>query len=217
MLLIRFAALENSRMLTAITRCCAVGALAIFALSPVLAQRAPTTRIRGTITSVDGANMTIKSRTGHDYPVRVSDKVAVVGLVKFSLADIKTGDFIGAAAEPQSDGSQKALEIHVFPESMRGTGEGFRPFDLKPNSTMTNATVTESAISSDGKTLTLKYKDGEKKLIVSPDTPVVTFVPGDKSELKAGAKIIATAVKQADDSWEVTRVSVGRDGLTPPM
>ena len=118
---------------------------------------------------------------------------------------------------PGPDGGQNAVEVHVFPESMRGTGEGSRPFDLRPNSTMTNATVAESVAGNDGHTLLIKYKDGEKKVLVSPDTPVVTYVPGDKSELKAGAKVIAFFKKLPDGSFEAGRVSVGRDGLTPPM
>src|SRR6201999_663353 len=115
----------------------------------------------------------------------------VVGLVKISLADIKVGSFIGTTTVPGADGTPTAVEVHVFPEDMRGTGEGSRPYDLKPNSSMTNATVSESVVGNDGHTLLVKYKDGEKKVFVSDMTPVVTYVPGDKSDLKTGAKIIA--------------------------
>ncbi len=118
---------------------------------------------------------------------------------------------------PGPDGRNDAIEVHVFPEDMRGTGEGSRPFDLRPNSTMTNATVAESVAGNDGHTLLVKYKDGEKKVVVSPDTPVVTYVPTDKSELKPGAKIIAFFKKLPDGSYEATRISVGLNGLTPPM
>jgi hypothetical protein len=118
---------------------------------------------------------------------------------------------------PGPDGGNNAVEVHVFPESMRGTGEGSRPFDLRPNSTMTNATVSESVVGNDGHTLLIKYKDGEKKILVSSETPVVTYVPAEKSDLKAGAKIIAAMKKLPDGSFETNRVSVGRDGLTPPM
>ena len=141
----------------------------------------------------------------------------VVGIVKISLSDIKVGSFIGTTTVPGSDGGANAVEVHVFPEDMRGTGEGSRPFDLRPNSTMTNATVDQSVVGNDGHTLLIKYKDGEKKVLVSPDTPVVTYVPGDKSELKAGAKVIAFFKKLPDGSYEANRISVGRDGLTPPM
>jgi hypothetical protein len=109
------------------------------------------------------------------------------------------------------------VEVHVFPEAMRGTGEGSRPYDLRPNSTMTNATVAETVAGNDGQTLMIKYKDGEKKVTVGHDTPVVTYVPADKSELKAGAKIIAFIKQLPDGSFETNRISVGRDGLTPPM
>jgi len=144
--------------------------------------------------------------------------VQVVGVEKASLADIKEGSYVGSAAMPQPDGSQKALEVHIFPEAMRGTGEGHRPWDLRPQSTMTNANVEQVVTGVDGHTLSVKYKDGEKKLVVPPDTPIVTYVPGDKSELKPGAKIfIAAAAKQADGSLQAPRVNYGKDGLTPPM
>ena len=141
----------------------------------------------------------------------------VVDVVKISLADVKVGSFVGATTVPGPDGIATAVEVHVFPEEMRGTGEGSRPYDLRPNSTMTNATVAESVAGNDGHTLLVKYKDGEKKVVVAPETPVVSFVPGDKSELKAGAKVIAFMKKLPDGSYETNRVNVGRDGLTPPM
>lgn len=183
-----------------------------------IAQKAPVpTRVRGTIESVSGDTMQIKSRTGEDVKLRIASDLRVSGIVKISLADIKTGSFIGATTVPGPDGSQNAVEVHVFPESMRGTGEGSRPWDLKPNSSMTNATVAQSVVGNDGHTLLVKYKDGEKKVQVGPETPVVTYVPGDRSELKAGAKIIAFTKKLPDGSFDTDRVSVGRDGLTPPM
>ena len=141
----------------------------------------------------------------------------VIGITKISLTDIKVGSFIGTTTVPGPDGSQNAVEVHVFPEDMRGTGEGSRPYDLKPNSTMTNATVSESVVGNDGHTLLVKYKDGEKKVLVTPETPVVTYVPADKSDLKAGAKVIAFMKQLPDVSFGTNRVSVGRDGLTPPM
>jgi hypothetical protein len=119
---------------------------------------------------------------------------------------------------PQPDGTQKAVEVHVFPEAMRGVAEGFQPWDLQPNSTMTNANVALSVKGINGPEFTLKYKDGEKKVIVPPDTPVVTYAPGDKNELKPGAKIfIAAATKQPDGTLEAPAVNVGRDGVAPPM
>jgi hypothetical protein len=183
-----------------------------------LAQRAPVpTRVRGTIESVNGDTMQVKSRSGEDVKLRIAPDVSVSGVTKISLADIKVGSFVGATTVPGPDGGNNAVEVHVFPESMRGTGEGSRPYDLKPNSSMTNATVSESVVGNDGHTLLVKYKDGEKKVFVPDSTPVVTFVPGDKSELKAGAKVIAFMKQLPDGSFETNRVSVGRDGLTPPM
>lgn len=182
------------------------------------AQQPPTpTRVRGTIEHVDGDVVSVKSRAGADVKLHMTADMRVVGIVKISLADIKLGSFIGATTVPGPDGRQNALEVHVFPENMRGTGEGSRPYDLRPNSTMTNATVAEAVAGNDGQTLTIKYKDGEKKVTVSPDTPVVTYVPADKSDLKAGAKIIAFVKQLPDGSFETNRISVGRDGLTPPM
>jgi len=190
----------------------------ISASSWAIAQKPPVpTRARGTIESVDGDLITVKSRTGEDIKLHMTDDIKVVGIIKISMADIKVGSFIGATTVPGPDGNQNAVEVHVFPEAMRGTGEGSRPYDLKPNSTMTNATVEQSVESNDGHSLMVKYKDGEKKVEVSPDTPVVTYVPADKSDLKPGAKVIAFMKKLPDGSFETNRVSVGRDGLTPPM
>ena len=183
-----------------------------------IAQQPPTpSRVRGTIEGVDGDVLAVKSRSGEDVKLHMTGDVKVVGIIKISLADIKVGSFIGATTVPGPDGAQNAVEVHVFPEDMRGTGEGSRPYDLRPNSTMTNATVAESVAGNDGHTLTVKYKDGEKKIVVAPDTPVVTYVPADKSELKPGAKVIAFVKKLPDGSFETNRISVGRDGLTPPM
>jgi len=182
------------------------------------AQKAPvSTRVRGTIESVDGDTLNVKSRSGEDMKLHMASDMRVAGITKISLSDIKVGSFIGTTTVPGPDGTPKAVEVHVFPESMRGTGEGSRPWDLRPNSSMTNATVAESVVGNDGHTLLVKYKEGEKKVLVSPDTPVVTYVPGDKSELKAGAKVIAFMKKESDGSYDVDRVGVGLDGLTPPM
>jgi hypothetical protein len=183
-----------------------------------IAQQPPTpTRVRGTIEGVDGDQLVVKSRSGEDVKLHLTSDAKVVGIIRISLADIKLGSFIGTTTVPGADGRQNAVEVHVFPEDMRGTGEGSRPYDLKPNSTMTNATVAEQVAGNDGQTLMVKYKDGEKKVTVGPDTPVVTYVPGEKADLKAGAKIIAFIKQLPDGSYETNRISVGRDGLTPPM
>jgi hypothetical protein len=182
------------------------------------AQQPQTVRIRGTIESVDGPMLMIKSREGADMKVRMTDNVVVVGIAKSSLDDIKPNSYIGVSAMPEPDGTQKALAIHIFPEAQRGTGEGFRAWDLRPNSTMTNATVAETVAGKDGQNIMVKYKDGEKKVVVPPDTPIVAFVTGDKAALKAGAKIIIFgATKKDDGSLEAGRVGVGLDGITPPM
>jgi hypothetical protein len=183
-----------------------------------IAQKAPVpTRVRGAIEAVDGDMLTVKSRAGEDVKLHMTGDIRIVGIAKISLTDIKVGSFVGTTTVPGPDGMPTAVEVHVFPENMRGTGEGSRPYDLKPNSTMTNATVSESVVSNDGHTLLVKYKDGEKKVLVTPETPVVTYVPADKSDLKAGAKVIAFMKQLPDGSFETNRVSVGRDGLTPPM
>ncbi len=183
-----------------------------------IAQQPPTpSRVRGTVEGLAGDELAVKSRGGEDVKLHMTGDTQVVGITRIAMADIRVGSFIGATTVPGPDGSQNALEVHVFPESMRGTGEGSRPYDLRPNSTMTNATVAETVEGNDGHTLVVKHKDGEKKVVVSPDTPVVTYVPADKSELKPGAKVIAFIKKLPDGSLETSRVSVGRDGLTPPM
>ncbi len=183
-----------------------------------IAQQPPTpSRLRGTVEGVAGDELAVKLRDGEELKLHMAGDVRVVGITKISLSDIKVGAFIGTTTVPGPDGSQNAVEVHVFPEDMRGTGEGSRPWDLRPNSTMTNATVAETVAGNDGHTLMVKYKDGEKKVVVSPDTPVVTYVPADKSDLKAGAKVIAFMKKLPDGSFETDRVGVGRDGLTPPM
>jgi hypothetical protein len=195
----------------------AVAMVAVSTLCAV-AQKAPVpTRVRGTIERVNGDTMQVKARSGEDVNLHIASDVRVSGITKISLAEIKAGSFVGATTVPGPDGGDRAVEVHVFPESMRGTGEGSRPYDLKPNSSMTNATVSETVVGNDGHTLLVKYKDGEKKVFVPDDTPVVTFVPGDTADLKAGAKVIAFMKQLPDGSFETSRVSVGRDGLTPPM
>lgn len=182
------------------------------------AQQSPTVRIRGTIEAVDGPMLMVKSREGTDMKVRVTDNVAVFGVAKTALSEIKEGSYIGVTAMPEPDGTQKAIAVHIFPENQRGAAEGFRPWDARANSTMTNATVAQTVKGTDGQNILVKYKDGEKKVVVPPDTPIVTFVAGDKSELKPGAKIIIfSAVRKDDGTLEATRVNVGRDGITPPM
>jgi hypothetical protein len=182
------------------------------------AQPASTVRIRGTIESVDGGTLGIKTREGPDVKVRMTDNVAVFAVVKTSLSEIKEGSYIGVTGMPEPDGTQRAIAVHIFTENQRGAAEGFRPWDARANSTMTNATVATTVKGTDGQNIVLKYKDGEKKVVVPTETPIVTFVASDKSEVKPGAKlIIFGAAKKEDGSLEANRVNVGRDGITPPM
>ncbi len=192
--------------------------MAMSVLGPAWAQQSPTVRIRGAIEAVDGSLLTVKSREGTEMKVRLSDNVAVFGVAKTTISEIKPGSYIGVSAMPEPDGTQKALAVQIFPESQRGVAEGFRPWDLRPNSTMTNATVAETVAGTDGEIILVKYKDGEKKVLVPPDTPIVSFVAGDRSELKPGARIIIfSATRKEDGTLEAARVNVGRDGITPPM
>src|SRR6266849_4466901 len=175
--------------------------VAMLAVSSALAQQPQTVRLRGPIEAVDGSTLT--------------DNAAVYGVVKASLADIKPGAFIGVGATPQADGSQRAIQIMIFAEVQRGTGEGHRPWD-RPNTTMTNATVDTTVAGVDGQVVTVKYKDGEKKIIVGPDAVIRAYVVGSKDELKPGANIsIVNAMKMPDGTFEAARVTVGRDGIVP--
>jgi hypothetical protein len=192
----------------------------IMAGTAALAQPAPV-RVRGEIEKVEGNTLTVKSRDGAQLIVIVPDNVRVMSFVKASLADIKPNSYIGVTAMPQADGSQRAIAIHIFLEAQRGTGEGHRPWDLRPGSTMTNAAVETTVGSVDGQVMTVKYKTGdktdEKKVVVPPDTPIVTYAPADRSELKPGAQIIIFgAQKQPDGTLLAQAVNVGR-GLAPPM
>ena len=192
--------------------------MAMSVLGSAWAQQSPTVRIRGTIEAVDGALLAVKSREGTEMKVRLTDNVAVFGVAKTTISEIKPGSYIGVSAMPEPDGTQRALAVQIFPESQRGVAEGFRPWDLRPNSTMTNATVAETVAGTDGEIILVKYKDGEKKVLVPPDTPIVSFVAGDRSELKPGARIIIfSATRKEDGTLEAARVNVGRDGITPPM
>ena len=180
------------------------------------AQDAKPVRVRGTVEAVDGKMVTIKSRDGAEVKAKLTDNATISAVVKASYADIKQNSFIGVTGMPQADGSQKCVEIHIFTEAMRGTGEGHRPWDLQPNSTMTNATVEQVTAVGDHQ-ITLKYKDGEKKIVVGPECPIVSYAPGKPEDLKPGAKIfIGAATKEADGTLSVARINVGRDAA-PPM
>jgi len=200
----------------------ALAGLALSALTIIVSDHAAlaqdTVCVRGTIESADGSTYLIKARDGAELKVALADKAQVAAVVKASLSDIKQGLFVGVTAMPQADSGLSALEVHIFPEAMRGTGEGHDSWDLRPKSTMTNANVDQVVTAVDGQTLTLKYKDGEKKIFVPANTPIVVYVQGDKSDLKPGAKVfIAAAIKQPDGTLQARAWRVGRDGVTPPM
>jgi hypothetical protein len=190
----------------------------LFAASFAAAQAPDMVRVRGTIEGVDGSMLSVKSRDGAMMKVKLADNAPVRAVVKASLSDIKQGSFVGITAMPLPDGTQKAVEIHIFPEAMRGTGEGHRPWDLMPNSTMTNATVDSTVASVDGQKLVLKYKDGEKTFIVPADVIVVTYAPATMADVKVGEKVFVAAAKKLPDGvLEAPNLTVSRDGVTPPM
>jgi hypothetical protein len=199
----------------------AIGLTVIAASCAAWAQGAPPVRVRGEIEKVDGNKLMIKAREGNQVTVNVPDNVRVMAFVKASLADIKPNSYIGVTADPQPDGSQRAIAIHIFSEAQRGTGEGHRPWDLRPGTTMTNAAVETTVAGVDGQTVTVKYKmgdrEGQQKVIVPATTAIVAYVPAERSELKPGAQVmIFNATRQPDGSLQTSAVSVGR-GLTPPM
>ena len=196
------------------------GALIALLAIPAAAQNPPEgtpTRIRGTVEKLDGQTLTVKSREGQQLTIALAPNFTVAAVVKKSLVDIKTGDFVGAASTKGTDGKLHALEVLIFPEALRGTGEGERAWDLTPDSLMTNATVAGIASAAQGQALKVTYKGGESEIIVAPNTPVVTFAPGDASLLKPGAAVFIGALKKPDGSLSAARVNAEKDGVKPPM
>jgi len=181
-----------------------------------VAQTAPATvRLRGTVVSVAPASLVLKTREGEVIELQLSDKLVVNEVYPITLADVQPGSFIGTAALPQADGSLRAMAITVFPDAARGTGEGHRPFDLQPQSTMTNATVAEVSSLGAGRRLQLKYKDGAQTVVVPPEAPIVTFRPGDRSLLVPGASVSLTA-QAINDKPTALRINAGRNGFVLP-
>jgi len=173
------------------------------------------TRIRGTVDRIEGPVYVIKSRDGTELKLTLTDNPLFVAIAPATMADIKPGMFVGSAGMMQPDGTQKAIEVHIFPESMRGTGEGHYDWDLKPVSKMTNGNVEQTVAGVDGPVLSVKYKGGEKKLMVTPETVVVTYVPGNKDEVKPGTKVFVAAKKQADGTYQAPRITYGKNGAGP--
>jgi hypothetical protein len=197
----------------------ALFALVLLSALPAAAQTQPLAVARATIESVspDGGRLMARSRSGQDQTIRLSDKTTVTLVLPATLADVKPGAFIGVAALPGDNGALKAMEVHVFPEAMRGMGEGHRPFDLAPNSTMTNGAVAARVDGVDGANLTVTYNGGQQTIAVDPKTPIVTFSPGALGDLKAGAAFVARGSRADDGTIDAVRILVGKDGLVPPL
>jgi len=194
-----------------------IAALVIAATSAAVLAQTPPTRIRGTLEQVDGNLLTIKARSGEVMKVKVPDNVVLMGVAKASMADIGNGKFIGTTTVGQKDGALVAEEVHIFPENMRGTGEGHRDWDLRPESKMTNANVADVKAMGKERMLTVQYKGGEKQILVPENTVVVSYTPTEKSELKPGAPVFINATRAADGSLSAPRVNVGLRGQIPPM
>jgi hypothetical protein len=203
-------------MSSMVQRALATVSFALICIATPASAADDTVRIRGTIESVEGPVYVVKNRDGAELKLTVTDNPLFVAISPSTMADIKPGMFVGSAGMMQADGTQKAIEVHIFPESMRGTGEGHYDWDLKPQSKMTNANVEQTVAGVDGQILSVKYKDGEKKLLVTPETVVVTYVPGNRDDLKPGTKIfVAAAKKQPDGTLQTPRITYGRNGAGP--
>jgi hypothetical protein len=193
-----------------------VAALLVIAGAAAAQGTDPTVRLRGTIEKVDATSLVVKERDGHVISLVYADNLGVNEVVPIDPSAIQSGTFVGTTAVPGADGSLSAVEVHVFAEAARGTGEGHRPWDLQPGSTMTNATVATITRGADDRTMTLRYKDGEKTIRVPNGVPVVTMKAGDKSLLVVGAKVVVTE-QMRDGQAVATRILVGRNGFAPPM
>jgi hypothetical protein len=181
------------------------------------AQTAPPMRIRGTISAVDGNRLTVDSRTGEKLEVTLNDPLTVTTVKKVDLASIEPNAYVGIASKTAADGTLTALEVLVFPEAMRGAGEGHYGWDLEPGSMMTNGTVKGAVTGTTGRELSVAYKDGNKTIVVPVATPVVTFAPAERADLKPGAPVFFSATKNAEGKLTAGRVTVGKDGVAPPM
>ena len=193
-----------------------LAAVLLLVSSAALAQAPQQVRIRGTVEKLEGNTMVVKTAAGQ-ATVKLADNYGVMGVAKSSLSEVQSGRYIGTTTVGERNGALVALEIHIFPEAMRGVGEGYRDWDLRPNSKMTNAAVADIASVGKDRVMTLKYKDGEKKVLVPQNATVVAFQPTEKSSLKPGAHIFAVTQKQPDGSLTAARVNVGLNGQVPPM
>jgi hypothetical protein len=197
-----------------------ISALLIAAVSAVAIAQAPANppvRIRGTVEKIDGTNLTIKANSGQSMNVKLADNYVVMGVAKAGLADLSSGKFIGTTTVGERNGALVALEVHIFPENMRGTGEGHYDWDLRPDSKMTNANVADVTSMGKDRVLTVQYKGGEKKVLVPENAAIVAFTPTERSELKPGAKVFVNSQRQPDGALTAARVNVGLKGQVPPM
>ncbi|KQS59340.1 hypothetical protein ASG39_18630 [Rhizobium sp. Leaf371] len=195
----------------------ALAGIALAALLGTTVQAADQIRVRGTVESLEGNTLSVKTREGTDATILLKDGWKVSSVAKASIDDIKTGDFVGIASLPTAEGGDGALEVLIFPAAMKGTGEGSYAWDLKPNSSMTNATVANAVKAVDGQTVTVTYKGKEKKISIPAGTPVVTFAPAVEADLKSGATVFVPSEKAADGTISSSRVVVGTNGVQPPM
>jgi hypothetical protein len=198
------------------------GVAVAMAATTALAQQPQATRIRAMIEKVDGNVLMVKARNGDQLTVMMADNARYAAMIKATLDELKPDTYIGVTSMPQPDGTLKAVAIHIFQPNQRGTGEGHRPWDLTPGSMMTNAAIETTVASADGQSITVKYKQGDrvedKKVLVTPQTVIVRYVPGDKNDLKTGVHIIiGAATKNADGSFGAAALNYGRDGVVPPM
>jgi len=191
-------------------------ASALMIAGPSQADDAKPMRVRGAITAVEGDQIKVHSNKGEDLQVSLTKDTQVRGVTLAQVSEIKPGSYIGSAAVPQADGTLKALEVHVFPPEMAGTGDGHRAFDLGKDSTMTNGSVGD-LVTTNGRSITVNYKGGQKTIVIPDDVPVVNLVPGDRSLLKPGVKVVLQAQKADDGALNALSISAGENGVTPPM
>jgi Domain of unknown function (DUF5666) len=184
---------------------------------PAFAQSGTPTRVRGTIEAVTSDSLTVHARTGDSVTIKLNDPLTVQAVGKVDLATIGEHSYVGVTTRPGPNGSLIAVEVHVFPEAMRGAGEGSRPWDLEPGSLMTNGTVTGAVTATDGRQLTVQYKEGSKTVVVPAQTPIVTFMPAERADLKPGVPVFVIATQAADGTLSSGRVMVGKNGVAPPM
>jgi hypothetical protein len=199
---------------------CSAAAFILFLALPALAQTPPAgtpMRVVGSVDKLDGNNLTVNMKDGQAVTVVLADNAAVFGVEKRTVADIKPGDYLASGGVRGTDGKIRAVEVRIFPEALRGTGEGQRSWDAKPDGVMTNATVGTVTQSPEGGVIHVKYKEGESQYTVGPEAPIVAYVAGDRSLLKPGAAVFTVAQKKPDGSLTTGRVTAEKNGVKPPM